>query len=338
MEETEKSNKFTILEDNNIHTIILRLKEFKYKTKKITNLETLDLLISEVKEFIYKIPTIQKIYGDNINVAKTYIENNKEELDKISESLNQKISSETKDKHAETIEQYKQNEITITSIVYHNLPIFYYFDCLKFVMGEQDYNIGFDINKIEVYCGVKNFYKKNMEKYFSYKYTDILQINRKIKDIYSIIFNDVGIKKVIDYYALELENYIVLDTVPLYGEFLTKFLHSALYGMLDSIEKEVKTYLKDKNIDKNINEQIHSKNEIPKELQKATDQQKFVFQIFYKKPNTTVISAVTHYNEINKTNKISSSRMNDIIENICNFLGLKKTNITELREYINSIK
>ena len=327
MEKTEKNNEFTISEDDNIHSVILKLKKFKYKTKEIINLEALDLLVSEVKEFISKVQIIKKIYMDNVNVVKTYISNNRENLDRIAELLNQKISTETESKHTKIIGQNKQNGITISFIVYHNLPIFYYFDCLKYVMGEQDYNIGFDINKIEVQIGIKNFYKENMKKYFSNIYTDIVEINKKIKDIYSIIFNDVGIKKAIDYYVLELENYIVLDTVPLYGEFLTKFLHSALYGMLDNIEKEVKTYLKDKNIDKNINEQIHSKNEIPKELQNATDQQKFVFQIFYKKPNTTVTSAVSYYNKINKTKKISSSRMNDIIGDICNFLDLEKTNI-----------
>lgn len=211
----------------NIYKQIAKLKDFSCKAKALSTTQELDLLISEVKYFIYQNEEIKKIYTESVNKVEDFItEEEQKDTSEIKKNKIRRISMFVK-KITNILPQkdakgrYCLNIRTIPSYGNHLSPIqiipelFYY----PFFLDLKDENITYG-------DGIVHFYQVNIAKSDDYKH--LLGRTR----YYFFKKN-----KKINYYIIEFENYIT----PNGFEFLTKdaffrnWLISALIGVLNDL-------------------------------------------------------------------------------------------------------
>lgn len=196
-----------------IHFTILKLKEFMYKSRKISSSEELDLLISEVKQFVTNDKLLSQEYYKQINNFKNFKTQNNKDFTDIIDNINNII---------------KITEISITPL--QNITDVFYFGSLKDLIKENS-TISIPQNNKHI-KGIIPFYKENIS-------NALIKLNfstDKWLEIQSF-FDDLPLelKESVNYNAIYFEDNIVLAFGLLVNDFFIKWLNSALFGMLFSL-------------------------------------------------------------------------------------------------------
>lgn len=254
-------NEYEISNISNEHTIMHKLKEFIYKTQTINDFKNIDIIISEVKDFIYRVPILKKEYENRLLKFNEFNSKHKYIKYAVKKFLYNIINKEHE------LFSNTNSGVTICFQVCEDMPIIYFYSSLRYIMG----NPNEDIHKkesINYDFGILNFYNKNMRNY----YFDI----EKQKTYFSLnelqhrCINSKNLKALIDtldFNALDFEIY-KSSLSHLYNDlFFQKWLHSALLGVLYSLQNYlkgklqtnsvVKIYIQKKDI---INRILKSKN------------------------------------------------------------------------------
>ena len=127
----------------NIHFTILKLKEFMYKSRKISSSEELDLLISEVKQFVTNDKLLSQEYYKQINNFKNFKTQNNKDFTDIIDNISNII---------------KITEVNITPL--QNITDVFYFGSLKDLIKENS-TISIPQNNKHI-KGIIPFYKENI--------------------------------------------------------------------------------------------------------------------------------------------------------------------------------
>jgi len=199
-----------------IHFTILKLKEFMYKSRKISSSEELDLLISEVKQFVTNDKLLSQEYYRQINNFKNFESQNNEFFANIVDNIN-------------NINNIIKITVGNTSPL-QNIAKVFYFGSLKDLIKENS-TIAIPQNNKHI-KGIIPFYKENIS-------NALIKLNfstDKQLEIQSF-FDDLPLelKESVNYNAIHFEDYIVLDFGLLVNDFFIKWLNSALFGMLFSL-------------------------------------------------------------------------------------------------------
>lgn len=212
---------------NSYYEIILELKRFLHRAEELTKPNDLDVLISEVKNYIASTEELRIYYNNRISEHSTQ--------KVVFKTIHRIILRVVREVILSNPLKHQERNIAIAYV-----PSAFYYSCLSEIMP----------NKIQAETTVAIFYFTNIYNYCienknfdgTYKQNFIQVLNK----ILSYVANKVG--KTLDFSALLMENFLVYGRgVSARDEFYLNFIKSALIGVLYDLQNYIKDFLRKDN-------------------------------------------------------------------------------------------
>lgn len=229
----EHSSNFIISKDENIHTIIYKLKLYLRKCNEIENIENIEeeisLLCSEIKSFIFSVAFLKNEYLKKINEINNMFERNKDFFNRLN-ILFWKFSYLRKEPPSKEVDYRNATEPHIT-------PYILLFYQLSVIMGNSNKDIT-DINRFVSSTSVFSFYFSNfLEHIYSIQQQEKYKryLFKKISSLCFLFIKQPEYRtfQFIDFSILNFDDSLVSKEFFLFNNnFYKKWLLSAIKGTL----------------------------------------------------------------------------------------------------------